>query len=90
MGPSLGEDPEVLQRLHHPFDVPEHGGQPQAEEHDEEEDGPDGGDGHLGDGLGEHDEGQPRPLHALGREGRISAMRDLIMRQAKLHQPTSS
>ena len=68
MGPFLREDPEVLQRLDDPFDVPEHGGQPQAEEHDEEEDGPDGRDGHLGDGLSEHDEGQTRPLHALVKE----------------------
>jgi hypothetical protein len=56
-GPLLGEELEVLQGNQDPLDHPKHGGEAQTEEHDEEEHRPQWGEGHLGDGLREHDEG---------------------------------
>ena len=67
-GPFLGQDVQVLQWHHNPFDTSEHGGEPQAEEHDEEEHRPKGGKGHLYDGLGEHDEGQSSSFNPLESE----------------------
>ena len=64
-GPALGEDVEILQWNNRPFYTAKHGGQPQAEEHDEEENRPQRRHGHLGDGLCEHDEGQTCSFNTL-------------------------
>lgn len=61
----FGQHIEVLQRNHHSLDVAKHSREAEAEEHDEEEDSPEGRNRHFDDGFCEHDEGQTCPLHAL-------------------------
>ena len=56
-GPRLGVDFEVLYGYQNSFYLTKLGRHAETEEHDEEQDGPHGRDGHLGDGLCEHDEG---------------------------------
>lgn len=55
--PALRENFEVLQWHQHSLDVTKHRGQSQAEEHDEEENGPNWRQGHLCDSLREDNEG---------------------------------
>lgn len=67
-GPRPGQQPEVLQGNHYALNVAKHSGESEAEEHDEEEDGPERRDGHFDDGFCEHDEGQSCSLHTLERD----------------------
>ncbi len=78
--PFLGEQVQILQRHHDSLNVPEHGGQSQTEEHDEEQHGPQRRDGHLSDGLGEDDEGQTGSLHSLKPNIRAAVHLDISER----------
>lgn len=63
--PLLWKNLEVLQRYHNAFDVPKHRWEAEAEEHDEEEDRPQWGEWHLGDGLCEDDKRQTGSFNSL-------------------------
>lgn len=52
----------VAKRRDHGFQPPEGAVQPQRDQHEEEDDGPEDRPGHGGDGLGVDDEDEPRPL----------------------------
>lgn len=94
--PSLGEDVQVLQRHHDPLDAAKHGGKSETEEHNEEQHCPQRRNGHFGDGLSEHNEGQTSTFYSLKEHKEDTESKMLIhlwglfyIRQRKHSDPQS-